>query len=1071
VPGELEICGEVRLDGRLLGLRGRLLLLLSILALRGQRGATRAELAELLWEEEPPKAGAAALDPLLSRLRRTLGPISGRGAVRLPADLRVDVGVALKRLEAAAAEPAPTERLELAAAAAKTLRRGFAPEVDHPWVVSQRATLARRHVEALELIADAALRMPGPTPPRALAAAREWIELRPLDERPVGLLIDLLAAGGDRGAALDAYESARQRLRGELGVTPGQGLRARHERLLRDGRAPLLAERLALPLSLELAAAPPLVARDRQLGEARAALAAGQVVLLEGPPGIGKTHLAATLAAERHAAGATVLLARGTRVLAAPLAAIGGALHPLVAAADAEGLDELLGPLASDLVPALPVLARRLPGMPAPASADPATVRLRMFDAVAALLHGAEDLLLVVDDVQDLDPSSVGILTRMVGGDRAARVQLLATSRPGAESTAMLREATGRGVLREIVLGPLDVEGTAALVRASRPGLGTRAADELARAVHSHTGGTPLLARAALSGTDPTADLRGAVAAMADWAGEDARVLLRVAALDDAGAPLDVLAAACGLDEERAAAAADRAREAGLLAAGTDIVHASVREALLADLGEGERAGLHRRLAAAYVRAGGEPAAIATHYRRGGTARARELALAYEQQAAERALAANAAEDAAAHGAVALELLGDAEPEQAVELLLLRGRALQAASRLMEARAVLRDAQTRAREFGRADLVARVAVESAGHRLGAGLVDPELVALVGEGLAATEPGDPLRTRLSARLATLLLDGPLVRREELVAEAERLARIDGDPGAIAEALIARHVGEIHAADPVARTTVVDELSALAAAAQRPDLALHAQMLRYSDLLEAGRLDDARALHVRWTAEAATARLPYHEWAAAICRPTLLLLEEDYDGALEAVSAAETLGAPLGDDAVVTAAIGGQRITALIQAGEPGQVAAEITAVIDAGGATPAWRAARARCLARVGEEGAARADVAAVVAHGLERIVDPNRGAALSYAADAAVRSGAPREQLAALDAALARHDGTLIVQHYGGAVHGPAQARRARLAAALAEPGAAVFHAAAARDLAGPRPSPAIARDLADLPT
>lgn len=1061
----------MRLDGRPLRLRGQPLILLAMLAIRGERGATRGELVEVLWVERPPKAGEAALDPLLSRLRRVVGPISGRGTIRLSGALEVDVRTALAHLDKAASEPVAGTRLELATGAAATLGRTFAPGADHPWVELQRATLARAYDESLELVADAGLRVGGPIPRQALAAARDLVGRRPLEERPVGMLIDLLAADGDRGAALDAYEKARGRLRAELGVAPGPDLRARHERLLRDGRAQLLAGRLPLPSPLQVAAASPLAGRDAQLGHGRVALAAGQVVLIEGPPGIGKTHLAATLAAERHAAGATVLLARGTLVLGGPLAAMSGALEPLVRAADAEALGEVLGPLSADLAPVLPGLSRiPLPEVEAAPVPDPSTVRLRMFDAVAALLHGAEDLLLVVDDLQDIDPSSVQVLARLVAGDRAARVQLLATARPGAASAATLREAADRAVLREIVLGRLDPDGVVEVVRSARPELGEVEVAALARTVHAHTGGTPLLVRAALSTADPANDLRGAVAAMADWAGTDAHALLRAAALDDTGAPLDVLAEACALDERDAAAAADRARAAGLLAAGTDIVHASVREALLADVGDGDRAALHRRLAAAHERAGSEPAVIAAHYGRGGTARARRLALAYEQRAAERALAAHAAEDAAAHSALALELLGDADPTHAVELLLLHGRALQAASRLMDARTVLRDAQARARELGRADLVAQIAAESAGHRLGAGLVDPELVALVAEGLAVTATEDPLRTRLCARLATLLLDGPLERREGLVVEAERLAGAAGDPVAMAEALVARHVGDIHAADPGARSAVTDELATLAAAAQRPDLALHAQMLRYSDLLEAGKVDEARALHERWTAEARAAHLPYHAWATAICLPTLLLLDEDHVGALAAVDAAAGQGAPLGEDAVVTAAIGGQRITALIQAGRPREVAEEISAVIAGGGATPAWSAARGYCLARIGEAEAARADVAAVVAHGLDRIVDPNRGAALSYAADAAVQADAPPAQLAALDAALARHDDTLIVQHYGGAIHGPAQARRARLAAALDDPNAARAHAAAAHRLAGPRPPQAIARDLADLP-
>jgi hypothetical protein len=74
---------------------------------------------------------------------------------------------------------------------------------------------------------------------------------------------------------------------------------------------------------------------------------------------------------------------------------------------------------------------------------------------------------------------------------------------------------------------------------------------------------------------------------------------------------------------------------------------------------------------------------------------------------------------------------------------------------------------------------------------------------------------------------------------------------------------------------------------------------------------------------------------------------------------------------------------------------------------------------------------------------------------------------APAEQLLAIDAALAAHDGTLVVQHFGSWVHGPVAARRARLAAAGGDRGGARIQLEAAVALTGAEPPAAIAVDLA----
>jgi hypothetical protein len=103
----------------------------------------------------------------------------------------------------------------------------------------------------------------------------------------------------------------------------------------------------------------------------------------------------------------------------------------------------------------------------------------------------------------------------------------------------------------------------------------------------------------------------------------------------------------------------------------------------------------------------------------------------------------------------------------------------------------------------------------------------------------------------------------------------------------------------------------------------------------------------------------------------------------------------------------------------------------------------------------------------MVAYGLDSLVDPNRGAACSYFADAAVLAGAAEPVLRAFDAALEERPGTLVVQHYCGMAHGLVDARRARIAAALGEADRARSLADAAAASAGADAPPLLALDVA----
>jgi DNA-binding SARP family transcriptional activator len=87
-------------------------------------------------------------------------------------------------------------------------------------------------VRALELAGLAALRLGGGERATAERAARRLVELAPLRESGTRLLMEVLAADGNRAEALLVYESLRSRLREELGVAPSAETQALHRSLL-----------------------------------------------------------------------------------------------------------------------------------------------------------------------------------------------------------------------------------------------------------------------------------------------------------------------------------------------------------------------------------------------------------------------------------------------------------------------------------------------------------------------------------------------------------------------------------------------------------------------------------------------------------------------------------------------------------------------------------------------------------------------------------------------------------------------------------------------------------------------
>src|SRR5919108_5082309 len=129
-------------------------------------------------------------------------------------------------------------------------------------------------------------------------------------------MLALYPAGG-QSDAIDAYREASRALIDRIGAGPGPELRELQEAILRQDPA-LEAGPPPRELPRQLEGGSPLIAgRDHELRWLRKRwqeVGAGrfEVAGMCGPGGIGKTRLAAELAAEAQGAGAEVLYASGS---------------------------------------------------------------------------------------------------------------------------------------------------------------------------------------------------------------------------------------------------------------------------------------------------------------------------------------------------------------------------------------------------------------------------------------------------------------------------------------------------------------------------------------------------------------------------------------------------------------------------------------------------------------------------------------------------------------------------------------------------------------------------------------
>ena len=350
---------------------------LAVLLLHANEPVSSERLVAAVWGEEESYENRKSLQVSVSRLRKALGEPGIVATKGKSYEVRVRPGeLDAERFERLVDDGRHALAAGHAEEAAASLREGLAlwrgPALADLAVESFAETdiarLEEQRLVALETRVDADLAAGQQA--ALVGELRQLVADNPTRERLAGQLMLALYRDGRQVEALEEYRRARERLVEEIGVEPGPELRRLHEAILRqDPSLEPPAPRPELPQELDGAAAPRLVGREVELGWLRerwerAQRGTGSLVTMTGRHGIGRSRLAAELAADAHRRGATVLYAAGAGPTDAALGALRGASEAtgptLLVVDDADQAGEgVLGELAdlARVIPTMPVLA------------------------------------------------------------------------------------------------------------------------------------------------------------------------------------------------------------------------------------------------------------------------------------------------------------------------------------------------------------------------------------------------------------------------------------------------------------------------------------------------------------------------------------------------------------------------------------------------------------------------------------------------------------------------------------------------------------------------------------------
>ncbi len=679
----------------------------------GRQPVPREQLCYLLWPDTPEAIARRYLTGLLSHLRRALPApdvlITSEDLVGLDPDCTWSDTVVFERLCTAQGPPAHLETLQQAVDLYRgPFLAGFSlpgcPEFE-TWATAERQTWERLYLETLAtLIEEQAARGEHAA---AIAYARRYLATDDLAEDIHRRLIELYAASGDRGAALHQFEQCVTVLERELGVYPLPETQAAHRAAVAGqtppSSAPVVRPSWTTLPGLEV----PQVGRDAALHQleqayARARAGHGQVVLISGEAGIGKSRLMQEFATRRQDQALVLTGCGYPDAQRIPYQPIVEALRPALSTQRfTPGLQPAWLAEASRLMPELRDL---YPSLPSPLPAEPDQARTGLFEALChltlGLVAGLKPVLLCLDDLHWADDTTLDWLAHLGRKLHGNRLLVLGTFQSEeASAVARLRRGLARqGILSELRLERLDEVAILQLLR--HLGDSVLSDEALASRLYQATGGNPFflletlrallesgLEREELDSLgDPSAPprrgsgfvprlsprgqgsgqelplpgtIRAAVEARVERLSAKARQVLEAGAVLGRTFAFDTVHLTAGRREMETVDGLDELVARQLLmeqAAGYCFRHEIVREAVYRDLSTWRRRLLHRRAGEALEKSQpGDAAALSWHLER---AEESGRAAKYALQAGQAARAVFAHAEARAYFDRALALLG-----------------------------------------------------------------------------------------------------------------------------------------------------------------------------------------------------------------------------------------------------------------------------------------------------------------------------------------------------------------------------------------------------------------------------
>jgi DNA-binding CsgD family transcriptional regulator len=355
-----------------------------------------------------------------------------------------------------------------------------------------------------------------------------------------------------------------------------------------------------------------LLEREHELEALRTALAEtqaerGQLFLIEGPAGLGKTSLLRATLDAAAGLGFTCLRARASELERDfPYGCVRQLLEPVVSRAAPDERERLFEGVAAL---ALPLFTHAGPTDPEASSADSAFSVLHGLYWVLNNLTRDGAVALCVDDLHWCDVESLRLLSYLAPRLDGLALAVFASARPHENVTDDLARLCACPDAKSLRLQPLTLEASATLCALR---LGTRVVDEFAAACHAATGGNPfyldVLLREAKELKLPTDGREAAQVRRFGPAAVARAVLLRLSAAPPAAARLVRAIAVLGdgptlneaarvaeLSEEEVARIADVLVKLSILKQGTglEFAHPIVRQAVYEDMGAHARARAH----------------------------------------------------------------------------------------------------------------------------------------------------------------------------------------------------------------------------------------------------------------------------------------------------------------------------------------------------------------------------------------------------------------------------------------------------------------------------------------------